>query len=40
MTNEKTNSWELIALAAFAFIENDSPIMWSDVERMIYKVIT
>lgn len=38
--NNKTNSWESIALAAFAFIKNDSPIMWSDVERMIYEVIT
>lgn len=40
ITNNKTNSWELIALAAFAFIKNESPIMWSDVERMIYQVIT
>ena len=34
-------SRDLIAGAVrIAFIENDSPIMWSDVERMIYKVIT
>ena len=34
------NHWELVALAAFAFIRIDSPIMWSDVETMIFKIIT
>ena len=34
------NPWCKVAIAAFAFIRSKSPIMWNDVETMIYQIVT
>lgn len=36
----KLNSWDLIAWAAFVCIDQNSKVMWNDVETMLFNVVT
>ena len=40
LDSELVNPWLIIALGAFIYIDNKSPIKWCDVETIIYKVVT